>query len=73
VLRAFPSDFVDLVVTSPPYSDKRKKSYGGTDPEERAALINRFTAEFSSEFCAAGRINWEKLVVFNSGNLETKK
>ncbi len=34
VLRALPSDFVDLVVTSPPYSDKRKKSYGGIHPDE---------------------------------------
>lgn len=34
VLRAFPSDFVDLIVTSPPYSDKRKKSYGGIHPDE---------------------------------------
>lgn len=37
--------------------------------EEKAALINRFTAEFSAEFCANGRIDWEKLVAFNSGNL----
>lgn len=33
VLRTFPSDFVDLVVTSPPYSDKRKKTYAGIHPE----------------------------------------
>lgn len=37
--------------------------------EERAALINKFTAEFSKEFCIDGRINWKKLVQFNSGNL----
>lgn len=34
VLRAFPSEFVDLIVTSPPYSDKRKRSYGGIHPDE---------------------------------------
>ncbi|HWP82165.1 MAG TPA: PmeII family type II restriction endonuclease [Bacteroidota bacterium] len=37
--------------------------------EERAALVNRFTSEFASEFCTNGRIDWEKLVIFNSGNL----
>ncbi|RPI07045.1 MAG: cytosolic protein [Ignavibacteriae bacterium] len=36
--------------------------------EERAVLINKFTAEFSSEFCVDGRIDWKKLVQFNSGN-----
>jgi hypothetical protein len=31
-------------------------------------LINRFTTEFSSQFCANnGAIDWEKLVRFNSG------
>jgi hypothetical protein len=38
--------------------------------EERAVLINNFTTEFSKEFCINGRIDWKKLVQFNSGNLE---
>jgi hypothetical protein len=38
--------------------------------EERAVLVNKFTAEFSKEFCIKGRINWKKLVQFNSGNLK---
>lgn len=38
--------------------------------EEKAAAINRFTAEFATEFCKDGRIDWERLVVFNSGNLK---
>jgi hypothetical protein len=38
--------------------------------EERAVLINNFTIEFSKEFCIDGRIDWKKLVEFNSGNLE---
>ena len=33
VLRSFPDDFVDLIVTSPPYADKRKNSYGGIHPD----------------------------------------
>jgi len=30
VLRTFPDESVDLVVTSPPYADNRKSTYGGT-------------------------------------------
>lgn len=33
VLRTFPDSFVDLIVTSPPYADKRKNSYGGIHPD----------------------------------------
>lgn len=33
VLRTFPDAFVDLIVTSPPYADKRKSSYGGIHPD----------------------------------------
>ena len=29
VLRIFPDECVDLIVTSPPYADNRKKSYQG--------------------------------------------
>jgi len=34
--------------------------------EEYSRLINSFTFEFSKEFCADGRIDWNKLVKFNS-------
>lgn len=36
--------------------------------EELAAVINKFTAEFSNDFCRDGRIDWIELVRFNSGN-----
>lgn len=39
--------------------------------EERAVLVNKFTSEFSAEFCTRNRIDWKKLVEFNSGNLTT--
>lgn len=29
-------------------------------------IINKFTQEFSEDFCDDGIINWEKLVAFNS-------
>ena len=34
VLQGFPDNSVDLIVTSPPYADQRKKSYGGIRPDE---------------------------------------
>ncbi len=33
-MNKFPSDSVDLVVTSPPYADARKHTYGGISPDE---------------------------------------
>lgn len=32
-----------------------------------AALVNRFTAEFTEEYCSDGHIDWARLVRFNSG------
>lgn len=37
VLRIVPSGVVDLVVTSPPYAERRKKTYGGVSPEKYVA------------------------------------
>lgn len=34
--------------------------------EKYFQIINRFTYEFAVEFSNEGRINWEKLVRFNS-------
>ncbi len=34
VLKTLDDNAVDLIVTSPPYADRRKNSYGGIDPEE---------------------------------------
>jgi len=33
VLKDFPDDSVDLIITSPPYADARKKAYGGIHPD----------------------------------------
>ena len=48
------------------------KKYNQHYEEERAVLINKFTAEFSKEFCIEGRIDWIKLVQFNSGNFSDR-
>ncbi|PIQ68075.1 MAG: hypothetical protein COV91_06025 [Candidatus Taylorbacteria bacterium CG11_big_fil_rev_8_21_14_0_20_46_11] len=34
VLKTIDDNYVDLIVTSPPYADRRKSTYGGIDPEE---------------------------------------
>src|SRR3989344_54635 len=34
--------------------------------KQYATIINRFTSEFSKEFCSDGTINWKKLVEMNS-------
>lgn len=39
---------------------------------ERDRIVNLFSAEFSNLFCTEGRIDWEKLVQFNSGRLKVK-
>lgn len=37
MLKSLPNDSVDLIFTSPPYADQRKKTYGGIDPDEYVA------------------------------------
>jgi hypothetical protein len=39
---------------------------------EYARVLNLFTLEFTNEFCVDGRIDWDKLVRFNSGKKEKK-
>lgn len=34
VLRGYPDDSFDLIVTSPPYADRRRSTYGGVAPEK---------------------------------------
>jgi hypothetical protein len=34
--------------------------------ESYSQIINKFTIEFTKEFCEDGKINWEKLVKYNS-------
>lgn len=36
VIKKFPENSIDLIVTSPPYADKRKKTYGGIHPDKYA-------------------------------------
>lgn len=34
VLKTFSENSIDLIVTSPPYADRRKNTYGGIKPED---------------------------------------
>jgi hypothetical protein len=38
--------------------------------KEKGRMINLFTQQFIEEFCEDSSISWEKLVEFNSGNLD---
>ena len=40
--------------------------------EAYAIVVNKFTLEFAMKFCDDGRINWEKLLQFNSGKKNKK-
>src|SRR3990172_1989595 len=51
----FPNNCIDLIVTSPPYADKRKASYGGVHPKKYVEWFLPRTLEF-------------KLILKNSGS-----
>jgi hypothetical protein len=41
--------------------------------EEYAKIVTNFTVEFAGEFCENGKIDWVKLVEFNSAHLELRE
>jgi site-specific DNA-methyltransferase (cytosine-N4-specific) len=45
VLSDFPSDSVDLIVTSPPYADNRSTTYGGVGPDDYVAWFLPIAAQ----------------------------
>ena len=46
ILKEFPDDCIDLIVTSPPYADSRKKTYGGIHPDKYVEWFLPKTKEF---------------------------
>jgi len=46
VLKDFPNNFFDLIVTSPPYADSREKTYGGIKPDKYVEWFLPRTKEF---------------------------
>jgi len=45
ILKEIEDDFIDLVVTSPPYADRRKNTYGGISPEKYVEWFLPISAE----------------------------
>ncbi len=45
VMKAMPSDSVDLIVTSPPYADARQHTYGGVHPDAYVAWFTERAAQ----------------------------
>jgi DNA modification methylase len=46
VLQKIPDDSIDLIVTSPPYADSRKKTYGGIHPDRYVGWFLPRSKEF---------------------------
>ena len=46
VLRGYPDDFFDLIITSPPYAESRMKTYGGIQAEEYVDWFVARAAQF---------------------------
>ncbi len=49
VLKGFPDDSIDLIFTSPPYADRRKKTYGGVKPGEYVDWFLPKSEQFSPD------------------------
>lgn len=54
VLREVPSDSVDLIVTSPPYADARKQTYGGISPDDYVEWFMPRAVEFRRVLAPTG-------------------
>jgi site-specific DNA-methyltransferase (adenine-specific) len=46
IMKQFPKSSVDLIITSPPYADRRKKQYGGPSPDQYVKWFLPFAAKF---------------------------
>jgi len=46
ILKTFPDNSIDLIVTSPPYADQRSKTYGGVHPDQYVEWFLPKSAEF---------------------------
>lgn len=54
VLRQMPANIVDLIVTSPPYADSRKNTYGGIHPDKYVEWFVPIAAELKRVLKADG-------------------
>lgn len=54
ILPAYPDECVDLIVTSPPYADSRKKTYGGIHPDNYVNWFIPFLEQFKRVLKTSG-------------------
>jgi DNA modification methylase len=54
ILKTLPDNCIDLIVTSPPYADSRKRTYGGIHPDEYVAWFLPRSAQFLRVLKPAG-------------------
>lgn len=50
----------------------KAKEHNESFLEQKGRLINLFTEQFMEKFCSNGKIDWKKVVEFNSGNLDLR-
>lgn len=51
----------------------KAKEHNENFEDKKNQIINKFTQEFTNEYCLNGIINWKKLVKYNSGNIDIKE
>jgi len=61
--------YIDIVYPLNHEAKKRSEEFA----EKYAVVLNLFIGEFLLDFCVQGKIDWEKLVEFNSGKEQRKK
>ncbi|OGF67955.1 MAG: DNA methylase [Candidatus Fischerbacteria bacterium RBG_13_37_8] len=54
VLKDYPDNFFDLIITSPPYADRRKSTYGGISPNKYVAWFIERSEQFLRVLKPAG-------------------
>ena len=72
-LRQFPTDYIDLIVTSPPYADSRKQTYGGIHPDDYVEWFLPFAEELLRVLKLTGSFVLnikEKVIAFTSAKRE---
>jgi len=50
----------------------RAKEHNEEFLRQKSIIVNEFTSKFIDVFCMNYEIDWEKIVAFNSGNLDLK-
>ncbi len=54
LLKYYPDNYVDLIITSPPYADRRQNTYGGIHPDKYVEWFLPRTEEFLRVLKASG-------------------